>query len=150
MGLYIAFHCNTLQHTVPHNDTLQHTATHCNTLQHTAIHCNSLQYTTIHRNTLQTVSSARCVYIRLYIHTTTHCNTLHHTATHCNTLQSKALQITCTSDFFECISGTLLSLIRAYFECTSGFSAYVGLRILGVSGAPLSLFRALLIVFRAF
>ena len=31
--IYVARHCNTLQHTATHCNTLQHTATHCNTLK---------------------------------------------------------------------------------------------------------------------
>ena len=78
LELWIATHCNTLQHTATHCNALQHTATHCNTLQHTATHCITQQHTASHSNTLH--------------HTTTHCNTLQHSATHCNTLQSRASQ----------------------------------------------------------
>jgi len=67
--IYVATHCNTLQHTATHynmhmysiyplpsataGNLLQHTATNCRTLQHTATHCSTLRYSATQCNTMQ-------------------------------------------------------------------------------------------------
>ena len=107
VDVYIATHCNTLQHAATHCNTLQHTATRCNILALSwdwsrraggqwlsragrCLHCNTLQHTATRCNTLQHIRAGRHSHCNSPQHTVTHCNTLQHAATRCNTLQHTA------------------------------------------------------------
>ena len=82
--IYVATHCNILQHDATRCNTLQHAATRCYTLLHATTHCQTLPNTA----TYCIIMQHNAIHGPYLQHIATHCNTLQHTATYYSTLQS--------------------------------------------------------------